>query len=198
MATFKHIALACAITAGLVALLAYLLRAPTAPLNVAHSTPAPKITPPTPKPTSRAESTDPTAVVEALRAACVEEVKRGGEPGASGSACRQYERMTAGIGDPTINTMESIAPIPDAPRSQRRRSVQPDLSHGTVTPLSCDWFGYGSIRYRQCRADEKQRLIEICRREKEQAENARGDRHQALAALARENCRIADLYRIVN
>lgn len=195
MEALKHVVLACLITAALVALMAYQLEPTSKGSDLSQDFSVPGSSPngkATEVPPGRAR----VSIAE-LRAACVAEARRGGLPGRSGTACREYELATAARGDPTVNMMASVTPPPSRSPPQRRSS-QPETVQATVIAQSCESLGYGSIRYRECRADEKRRLLRICDLSQERAENATGEMRQPLKQIARENCHIADLYQIVN
>lgn len=62
----------------------------------------------------------------------------------------------------------------------------------------CERYGYGSVQYRQCRANEKRRLTDSCRSLRDERDRARGALYETLSRQASAMCSAAELYRIVN
>jgi hypothetical protein len=165
--------------------------------TVAKTVDAPPIDAPTAT-TMRATQTDsPPLTMEQLRAECVAEVRSAGKPsGSASTACARYEAAAAQGGDTSINIADTPAYRYDSPqtRPQTRRDqrVRP-----TLVAYECANHSYGSIAFRNCRAAEKKRLMEACRRGKQSAERAQGEPRAASWPLAVANCRVAELYEII-
>lgn len=205
MEAAKSIILALVVTFGLVWLLARQM--PTTParqqpevdqraelgapsLDTAHTEPEPELL------SDRPEAVAPIDI-EQLRKACVGEVRNAGSATrSSSSACARYEQAVALDGDPTINVIAAptYRGTTSAPRTGRsvERTIGP-----TLVPHECRMYAYGSIRYRECRAYEKKRLLAVCANEKERADQTSGEQRQMAKAVAAANCRVAELYEIV-
>ena len=162
----------------------------TAPLDDSQPAPAPEFL------TDRPEAVTPIDV-EQLRKACVTEVRSAGSASQSSTGvCARYEQAVALGGDPTINVIAAptYRGTTSAPRTGRsvERTIGP-----TLVPHECRMYAYGSIRYRECRAYEKKRLLAVCANEKEWADQTSGEQRQMAKAVAAANCRVAELYEIV-
>lgn len=205
METAKSVILALLVTFGLVWVLASQMPTPparqepeidrrpelgTPSLDAAQAAPALELL------TDRPEAVAPVDI-EQLRKACVAEVRNAGSAtGSSSSACAHYEQAVALGGDPTINVISAptYRGTTSAPRTARsvERTIGP-----TLVPHECRMYAYGSIRYRECRADEKKRLLTVCAQDKRWADRTSGEQRQMAKAAAAANCRVAELYEIV-
>ncbi len=84
---------------------------------------------------------------------------------------------------------------PKLPAPTREPAVRPPVQ---VHVDQCERYGYGTIGYRQCRANEKQRLTNLCNELRAQKATARGAQYDRVSQRASAVCREADLYEIVN
>lgn len=138
--------------------------------------------------------------VDALRSACVAEVRQGGAPTRSpASACARYEEATQGSAPPDAEPARRARPAkapskPRKPRSSSSRATKAEAAQGD----DCGGFDYGSIAYRHCRADEKKRLTKLCGQLSAKADRAHGEKRVKLKASAATQCRAARQYRIVD
>ena len=89
------------------------------------------------------------------------------------------------------------------PAATSPRQNQPAMAPSAATTRlnvnvdQCERHGYGTIGYRQCRANEKNRLTALCHNLRTQRQSAQGALYEALGQRAQATCREADLYEIV-
>ncbi|TJY57420.1 hypothetical protein E4T66_18610 [Sinimarinibacterium sp. CAU 1509] len=148
-------------------------------------------------PVSRARVIDPIAQ---LRAECVAEARQAAPVKSTrDTACRRYEQAVAGGQDASINV------VPPAERRATPRAAAPASRPAAPAPLvppvavvDCRHLTYGSIRYRHCRADEKERLLRSCRDATDRAEQLHGDERIHAKAIAQAKCVVAERYQIVD
>lgn len=205
METAKSVFLALVVTFGLVWVLASQMPATparqqseidgrpergTPSLDAVQAAPEPELL------SDQPEAVAPTDI-EQLRKACVAEVRNAGSATrSSSSACARYEQAVALGGDPTINVIAAPTYRGSTSAPRAGRSVERTIGP-TLVPHECRMYAYGSIRYRECRADEKKRLLAVCAREKKWADRTSGEQRQMAKAVAAANCRVAELYEIV-
>lgn len=132
---------------------------------------------------------------QSLREQCVSSARSGQAPGLKDhNPCDQYARLLKHA-QPPAKPSPSRAATPAS--TQRQPSPPKQAPTPRVYVNQCTQLQYGSIRYRECRAKEKQRLIDQCRRTREKLEWTVGPRRQPLRALARAQCKEADRYQII-
>ncbi|MBW3566425.1 MAG: hypothetical protein KY410_00465 [Proteobacteria bacterium] len=134
-----------------------LLNAPDRPAP--QTAPAPRdVAPVKPEPSPRARSIEDIAAELARRAqTCTFWSARAND--ASGKiyrdrACREMRRYAASTGQRVPST--------DTRQRAPRIETKPRKKSGVVRLNECKDHDYGSIRYRQCRANESQRLRTMC------------------------------------
>jgi hypothetical protein len=150
-------------------------------------------------PTQRSDSRPSTArgdpnVMRTLTDTCRYWVQQNTQRQYSGNqeiACRDMAAYAREHGFP-VPTISGRGPsIPSAPRENYTQS------RPTIYVHECDRNSYGSIAYRQCRANEKRRLSNECQRLRDQLEYATGPGRPQLLARTSETCAAADRYRTV-
>jgi hypothetical protein len=82
-------------------------------------------------------------------------------------------------------------------RPQAGITSPPATAEISVAVDQCERHGFGSIKYRQCRASEKNRLTALCGELRMQSQSARGTRYEALSLRAQATCHAVDRYEIV-
>ncbi|WP_353113340.1 hypothetical protein [Salinisphaera dokdonensis] len=131
------------------------------------------------------------ARLAALEKTCrywTEQNTQGQHWGLQASACGDMQRYAASIGRST----QVMIRKPGAPHAQRHQST-PGVS---VVIRNCEPFGYGSIRYRRCRAAEKKRLHGKCLSLQEQMNRVRGAEYRRLKPWREAYC-VADARYVV-
>jgi len=159
-------------------------------------------TPPDPTGSSRAQATSPARPVERgnpdvlqqLTQTCrywTEQNTQGQYAGYQQMACNDMTRYATKFG----MTPGPVAASPNRPEASITRSQA--TAGISVAVDQCEHHGFGSIKYRQCRASEKNRLTALCGELRAQSQSARGTRYEALSLRAQATCRAADRYEIV-
>lgn len=200
------VTLAVAISGALLLLLAWSLgRGPNTATQPEQSSGQSARTPDTPVTGSerRFEDFGPAQPnLDLLRARCVEETRSGAalndDPE---SACEQFAQASRA-------SLPPARPAPRTPRtpfSASRSSAPPAArTDGSslfyVVPLTdCEGVhGYGTIRYRQCRARVSEWLRRECIDTNNEADRARGEHRQNLRKWARSYCRESNRYRVTD
>ena len=131
------------------------------------------------------------ARLAALEKTCrywTEQNTQGQHWGLQASACGDMQRYAASIGRSTHVVIRK----PGVPQAQRPQQT-PGIS---VVIRNCEPFGYGSIRYRRCRATEQKRLHGECLRLKAEMSRARGVEYRRLKPWREAYC-VADARYVV-
>ena len=150
--------------------------------------------PPAPQsPSTRASRGDP-AVMRTLTDTCVywtRENTEGQYVARQTTACQQMLAYAEqhGFRAPQV----TIRTPAKGGTSSSRRST----STAQVYVNQCDSYGYGSIAYRRCRADEKARLSSECQQLRSRLEDLRGESRHDLMAKMSATCSAATGYQIV-
>lgn len=136
--------------------------------------------------------------VEELRARCVNEAKSGATlPNDPDSACNQF--AIASRAELPAAREPPPMPLPSREPSQPKSQPGNGLRYVDVRLKDCrGLFGYGSIRYRECRAEVAERLRRDCIGYQQEASQASGKGRETLRALARSYCRESDRYRVTD
>lgn len=121
----------------------------------------------------------------------VEQNTRGQYSGNQEVACRDMATYARNHGFP-VPMISGRAPSVPSPSSESFTQRRPDIYVD-----ECGRHSYGSIAYRQCRANEKRRLTSECQRLREQSVHATGSGREQLRALVSATCSASDRYRIV-
>lgn len=121
----------------------------------------------------------------------VQQNTRGQYSGNQEVACRDMATYARNHGFP-VPTISGRAPSVPSPSSESFTQRRPDIYVD-----ECDRYSYGSIAYRQCRANEKRRLSNECQQLKERLVHATGSGREQLRALVSAMCSASDRYRIV-
>lgn len=138
--------------------------------------------------------------LQSSRQSCVQSARSGAAPGyQDANPCDLYARLLQLSQPRPTSRPADLAATQPAPvvRSSSTTRKKPPMPKPRVSVSQCTQHRYGSIRYRQCRADEKQRLIDQCRRTRDELDWTTGDRRQRLRVLARAQCHEADRYQII-
>ena len=141
-----------------------------------------------------------SSTLKSLKAACLSSAKSGHAPTyrednpcqAYGIALALQQPKPSSSGAPA-RSAHAPTPKPTRPPAARARTT----TQPRVYVNQCTSLRYGSIKYRQCRAREKERLIQQCRRTTNEADYASGAPRQRLRLLAEAQCREADRYEII-
>lgn len=145
-----------------------------------------------------APALDATLSVDALRAACVKEARSGPARQDPESACERFAKASRAqlpAPSPTAEWPETqIAP------EMPNRSKQQGWDEFKVPVRNCRaQFGYGTIKERQCRAHEAERLRLACRDISNKADAARAITEiQHYRKLSRSYCHASSSYRVIN
>lgn len=144
------------------------------------------------RPTNTARG-DPS-VLRKLTDTCrywVEQNTRGQYSGNQDVACRDMAEYARNHGYPVPSIVGSSPRLPsNTLDTSAKRSVHVQVN-------DCEGHGYGSISYRQCRASEKQRLTNWCKRLITERDSARGARRDRLNRDVTAVCSEANRYAIV-
>lgn len=178
------------------------LDTPSEPAPPATDTRQLRPAPPAPTGSSRTPTTPRARTVERgnpdvlqqLTQTCrywTEQNTQGQYAGYQQMACNDMTRYATKFG----MTPGPVAASPNRPEASITRSQA--TAGISVAVDQCEHHGFGSIKYRQCRAGEKNRLTALCRELRAQSQSARGSRYEALSLRAQATCRAADRYEIV-
>lgn len=163
--------------------------------------PAPRSAPPiTPPSAASATTTPPPEALDALRAACVADIRSGRLIEDPDSACARFERATrASVASPARPTLAPTPAHRERPRPTAMRRPPPPLRETPARVDDCARWQHGSIAYRECRAEEKAWLVRECQTWSERAERpgVTGRELQQARSASRAWCKAARHYRIV-
>ena len=164
-------------------------------LRPAVSPPPPRHAPAAPRTPSQStpQRGDP-ALLQRLTQTCrywTEQNTRGQYDGHQQLACDDMTRYAQQFG---------MAIQPARTQRPQAQGTTPRTSSGAQVSVyvdQCERHGYGSIDFRRCRANEKNRLTEQCRSLQAQRQRAQGTHFESLSRRAQAVCREADRYEIV-
>ncbi|MEN8820347.1 MAG: hypothetical protein ABF271_04495 [Abyssibacter sp.] len=136
--------------------------------------------------------------LQSTRLQCVQSARSGQAPGLRAhNPCERYAELLK-LSGPAATVPRTASQTTSIPRRNPAPSPQPAARRSpSVYVNQCTTHRYGSIRYRECRAKEKQRLVDQCRRTRDEADWAVGERRQSLRDLARAQCHEAERYQII-
>lgn len=136
--------------------------------------------------------------LQSTRQQCVQSARSGQAPGLRAhNPCEHYAELLK-LSGPAATVPRTAPRTAASPRHIPAPSPKPATRRSpSVYVNQCTTHRYGSIRYRECRAKEKQRLVDQCRRTRDEADWAVGERRQSLRDLARAQCHQAERYQII-
>lgn len=137
-------------------------------------------------------SSDDRRRLAKLKALCrqwTEKNTRGQYEGLQTQACADMQRFAQQTNQAAPGV--TIRQAPSQPRSATRSD------RVAIYVEECERFGYGSIRYRECRADEKERLRRQCRKLTNQLDVVQAETNQYTRARKRAWCGAYSRYQVV-